>query len=399
MSTTSMYKKLIMVTADNNNKYYEMVYNGGNSFTVNYGRVELTKTTISKPFKQWNSIYNEKLKKGYKDVTDLVSVTQQNSSSPTSLSSVGITKVDEFLDLMKKYTSNLVDKTYSVKATNVTQKQIDKAQSFIDDLGKLKQKSTSFQQDANTLLLQLYSIIPRRMSNVKDYLIPSINLDKSLEQEQDNLDAMAAQVSIVHDKPTKKAKKEVKTLLDVLGISMNHDSKKSYKDVDYLLKQQYSGRVEAIFEVNKPSEDKVFTDYVKNSKDKSTKILIHGTRCTSVIPILEQGLKIRPSGNFQFSGKAYGDGNYFSEVMSKSLNYVGYDNDKVLLVYEVHSGNPFVYDGWYRGNSFPLTFKELNSRGFDSTYVKAGNGLLNSEIITYTEKQNRIKYIIWLKNR
>jgi hypothetical protein len=108
-------------------------------------------------------------------------------------------------------------------------------------------------------------------------------------------------------------------------------------------------------------------------------------------------LKIRPSGAYQFSGKAYGEGNYFSEVCSKSLGYTGYDDDQVLLVYEVHTGNPFVYDGWYRGNSFSLTYNELQKRGYDSTYVKAGNGLLNSEIIAYKEDQPRIKYVIWLK--
>ena len=148
--------------------------------------------------------------------------------------------------------------------------------------------------------------------------------------------------------------------------------------------------------MEKPAEDAIFESWMKKQKNKSTRILIHGTRCTSVIPILEIGLKIRPTGNFQFSGKAYGDGNYFSEHMHKSLNYTGYDADKVILVYEVHTGNPFTYDGWFRGNSFPLNYKELSKRGYDSTYVKAGNGLMNSEIIAYNEEQARIKFIIWL---
>jgi poly [ADP-ribose] polymerase len=156
--------------------------------------------------------------------------------------------------------------------------------------------------------------------------------------------------------------------------------------------------VEAIFELSKPEENQIFDGWVNKQSNKQTRTLIHGTRCSSVLSILKQGLKIRPSGNFQFSGKVYGNGNYFSEVVQKSLGYTGYDNDKILLVYEVHTGNPFVYDGWYRGNSFDLNYKELQKRGFDSTYVKAGNGLLNSEIIAYNEEQCRVKYIIWLKN-
>ena len=83
--------------------------------------------------------------------------------------------------------------------------------------------------------------------------------------------------------------------------------------------------------------------------------------------------------------------------MSKSLNYTGYDKDKFILVYEVKVGEPFVYDGWWRGNSFTLNRENLKERGFDSTFVKAGNGLLNSEIIVYTENQYKIKYLIQIQ--
>lgn len=67
-----------------------------------------------------------------------------------------------------------------------------------------------------------------------------------------------------------------------------------------------------------------------------------------------------------------------------------------MLVYEVFIGNPFIYDGWYQGNNFPLCEKELMERGFHSTYVKAGNGLLNPEIIVYNENNFKLKYIIYL---
>jgi len=240
--------------------------------------------------------------------------------------------------------------------------------------------------------------IPRKMLNVRDYLLPKIDLDKVLQQEQDNLDAMASQVNMLKPadkKKTVKKKKQDKTLLDVLGITMREI--KPTQEVDYLIKQLTGKKIDGFFEIKKEEHDKIFNNWMDSQKNKQTRILIHGTRCSSVIPIIEQGLKIRPVGNYQFSGKVYGDGNYFSETCVKSLGYTGYDNDQILLVYEVHVGNPFVYDGWYRGNSFGLNYKELQSRGFDSTFVKAGNGLLNSEIICYKEEQCHLKYIIHLK--
>jgi poly [ADP-ribose] polymerase len=387
-----------MVTGANNNKYYEMVYNGGNTFTVNYGRVDSTKITETKPIGKWDSIYKEKTRKGYKDVSDMVSTKVEVKKDDTDIVEVkqtSLTLSDKFLNLMKSYTDNLVKKTYSVKFENVTELQVETAQKLIDKLTKINRKDT---QLINDTLLELYTIIPRYMGKVQQHLLPNIDLDKTFVQEQDNLDAMASQVKMYKEKPskTKKAKKEAKTLMDILGIKMKEVS--NVKELEYLIKQCSERKIESVFKVEKSVEDEIFENWMSKQKNKETRYLIHGTRCTSVIPILEQGLKIRPTGNFQFSGKAYGDGNYFSEVVNKSLGYTGYDNDKILLVYEVHTGNPFVYEGWYRGNSFTLNYTELSKRGFDSTHVNAGNGLLNSEIIVYNEEQCSIKYIIWLKN-
>ncbi len=391
------YAKLIMVTTNNNNKFYEMIWKGGSDFTVNYGRVESTATTVTYPYSMWTTKYNEKVKKGYKDVTDLITVqVVKDVKTSTPLEDIKEKRVNEFMLLMKAYTDRLVSTTYSVKAEAVSQKQVDAAQKILDELNAMDHKKW---QLVNEKLVELYTVIPRRMGHVNDYILPNITLTQTLANEQFNLDAMAAQVSLIKPKSSKQAKADTKksqNMLDKLGITMAEA--KVYKEIDYLLKQSHGRKVHAIFEVNKPVEDADFNGWLAGQKDKSTRVLIHGTRCTSVIPILEIGLKIRPTGgNHQFSGKAYGDGNYFSEHMQKSLNYTGGDPDKVILVYEVHTGNPFVYDGWFRGNSFPLTYKELQKRGFDSTFVKAGHGLLNSEIIAYNEQQNRIKYIIWLK--
>jgi poly [ADP-ribose] polymerase len=213
---------------------------------------------------------------------------------------------------------------------------------------------------------------------------------------------MASQVSSNKPKTKTKGKKDDKgmTILDEIGITMVPCS--AEKEIQYLTKQIKDDgwqrvKIKQIFRVDKPGENKTFEDWVKAQKNKDTRILIHGTKCESVLPILDIGLKIRPKGNFQFSGKVYGDGNYFSETMSKSLNYTGWGTDKVILVYEVHVGKPFVYDGWFKGNSFALNYKNLKDKGYDSTFVKAGGGLLNTEIIAYKEEQCRIKYIIWLK--
>lgn len=393
----SKYVKLILISGDvNSNKYYIMEEKGG-LIHIEYGRVESSSTKLTKPMSQWDSIYKSKTKKGYKDVTAYAAETTIVNDDPKDdkFDKTGMMKVDEFMSLMQQYTDGLVKATYSVTAKQVTQAQVDDAQKVLTELMSMKSSSES---DINNKLVELYTIIPRRMGKVQYYLLPTIKLEDILDKEQDNLDAMASQVAIQQTSTVKKDKvvSTKQTILDNIGITM-----KEYKgippEIKYLTDQCTRNKIAAIFEVNSPVEDKIYDDWLAKQNNKTSRILIHGTRNSSVIPILKNKLQIRPSGNFTFSGAVYGSGLYFSEVVSKSLNYTGYDNDKVLIVYEVHTGKPFIYEGWYKGNSFTLNYKNLQERGFDSTHVNAGNGLLNSEIIVYTEQQNRIKYIIWLK--
>jgi poly [ADP-ribose] polymerase len=402
------YVKLVMVTGENNNKFYEMVYNGGNTFTAKWGRIELTEKSKQYPYDDWNAIYREKTKKGYKDVSAMVAVdVAEEKTAPDKYAVIKNTAVKNFIELMRKYTDDLVKKTYSVKADKVSRKQVDEAQSILDELVKMDH---SDEEKVNTRLIELYGIIPRFMKNVRDHILPTLDLKKALTQEQDNLDAMSSQVASIEKSKAKQARAalkkgkgkieaepEAQTYVQAMGLDMfeaSEDGKKNFKDI---LDQLKGKKILGIYEIKKSAEDEIFDAWLKKQKNSQTRHLIHGTRCTSVIPILREGLKIRPVGNFQFSGKVYGDGNYFSEITTKSLGYTGYDEDQILLVYEVHTGNPFTYEGWYHGNKFALNYAELSKRGFDSTYVKAGGGLRNSEIIAYREEQARIKYLIHVK--
>ena len=58
-------RHLVMVTAGaNNNKYYDMIPQG-DSWVAKYGRIGSSAQSRSYPMSQWNSKYNEKIRKGY----------------------------------------------------------------------------------------------------------------------------------------------------------------------------------------------------------------------------------------------------------------------------------------------------------------------------------------------
>lgn len=369
---STQYCKLIMVTANNNNKYYEM-NSDGNTIDITFGRIEGGAQKTSKPHSNWDRIYKSKIKKGYKDVTPTADLVLKVNKKNTKK------KTHPFIDAMMSYRDKRVNTKYSVSSSQVTDSQKKEAQDIINEL---KSSSDDPKKEVvNSLLLDLYTVIPRKMKNTKDHLYPLVTIPDLLKEEQDNLDSISS------------------VIVESSELNIDIDQFNDMTPVDYLLKQLMTSKTHHdVYRIDSNEENNKFNKWMSGQDNKDIKYLIHGTRCSSVIPILETGLQIRPSGNFAFSGKAYGDGNYFSEVVQKSLNYTGYDKDRVLFIYEVHVGNPFIYKGWFRGNSFDLNYDELRSRNFDSTYVTAGNGLLNSEIITYKEQQCRLTGVIWCRN-
>ena len=63
--------ELIMVTGNNNNKFYKMHDRGDGTFDATFGRVGASGQTTSYPISKWDQKYNEKIRKGYRDVTEL----------------------------------------------------------------------------------------------------------------------------------------------------------------------------------------------------------------------------------------------------------------------------------------------------------------------------------------
>lgn len=63
---------LFFVDAINNhNKYYRMSNNGDGTFTAEYGRIGAHGQLKQYPMSRWNTVYDQKIRKGYVDQTDI----------------------------------------------------------------------------------------------------------------------------------------------------------------------------------------------------------------------------------------------------------------------------------------------------------------------------------------
>lgn len=120
--------------------------------------------------------------------------------------------------------------------------------------------------------------------------------------------------------------------------------------------------------------------------------LWHGTRAHNVLSILKGGLIIPTSaGGYTITGRMFGDGVYFSDQSTKSLNYAyGYwgggsrDHNCFMLLAKVAMGKAYTPPG-------PT---QRLPAGYDSMFAKGGrSGVQNNEMIVYKLPQAHLSYL------
>ena len=387
--------QLIMVTPDNNNKYYNM-FEDGNTFTVKYGRVGLTEIVHTYPISDWQKKYSEKIKKGYKDITALKSTVTSNT-----LKDITDKEIMKLLSDLQKYSKQSIIDNYTVSAEQVTEAQLDKAQEIINNIASYLKNKTIINSVVDEKLTELYSVVPRKMKNVKDFILNGTG-DKKLakhilEREQDAIDTMRGQVSI-----NQASVGSDKTLEDVLGVKISKVTDNSIiqkiKDMMGTESNHFKNAYEVI---HKSSRDK-FEQQKKESVKHWTKLLWHGSRNENWLNIIKTSLIIRPSCAV-YTGSMWGDGIYFADKCRKSMNYTslsgsywakGNANQAFMALYEVNTGMEYRVDK-HTSEMYSMSYNKLKAKGeYDSLFAKGGIDLLNNEYIVYKSEQVTIKYLV-----
>lgn len=377
---------LIMVTAESNhNKYYRMVDNENGSFTVEFGRVGASCQKKDYPISQWNSKYNEKIRKGYVDQTHLYAKLPEEAKKEENLPQI----VEELQRLAKQQVSN----AYSVDTRNVSNDMIVSAQTLIYQLTQTTDLSTF-----NEILNELFVTIPRRMSDVRSYLASSMSKASDIIcREQDLLDVMKGQV--VQYNVTKSIVDGDTSLLDQLGLSFEDVTDDTTID---MIKSHLGSESSRFYKAWKVTNKKTEEAFKKKAKGKKTMLLWHGSRNENWWSICQTGLILRPT-NVVISGKMFGYGIYFAPKAKKSLGYTSLDGSywargnsskAYMALFECVYGTPLnVYDYNYKYGDYDLEALKQNGN-FDCLHAHAGASLRNDEIIFYDEKQLTIRYLV-----
>lgn len=398
---------LIMVTTANNNKYYNLFPEDGR-FRVEYGRVDATKTTAYYPMSKWDAQIKSKLKKGYQDVTDLKKdlVEEISSTNPeTPYKEIENAAVKAIVDKLQSLARETINKNYTVKASAVTQDMVDAAQKLIDALAN----ATSTINEFNDNLLKLFTVIPRKMGNVRDYLADDKDdFAKIISKEQDLLDVMRGQIYVKPEvEEASLVEKKQQTILEELGLVMEEATKDDVALIKTLMKESADKFRKAWRVTNLKTQDR-FDKFVKDNNIKDTRLLFHGSRSENFWSIIKTGLVLRPT-NAVITGKMFGYGIYYAPRCAKSIGYTslsgsywarGGCNTAYMAIFDVAYGTPYdVYD--FDSKYYNLDYNKLQQfkQGANCLHAHADKGMLrNDEIVVYKEEQMTIKYLIEIGN-
>jgi poly [ADP-ribose] polymerase len=394
-------KRLIMVTSVNNNKFYNMKRLGTGSFEVAYGRVDKTCVTRTYPMSMWDKKYNEKIRKGYKDVTNLY---MEDNTPVTTTVDVASNDTTGLLRRLQRFATGSIRRNYSVTSEKVTQAQIDKAQDFLNILSGLVTQNAFVAYDVNNYLLELYHAVPRLMANVRDHLLePQGFIDVSRAKqlvvtEQANIDVMAQQV-----------RTHIPSAGNAVEINIEvHEA--TGKDVDLVRSEaeEESHRIRRVYQVinleTQANFDHDLAEALASSSERGKlKLLWHGSRNANWLSILDTGLLIRPTGVLT-TGSMFGDGIYFAPRFRKSMGYTslrgsywadGRDDVAYMALFHVRVGKQLRMT---RHDSSCYSFNRgyLDRKGgYDSVYAaRKGGFLLNDENIVYAPAQCTVAYLV-----
>lgn len=379
---------MVYVDEANHNKFYNMIDLGTGYFKAHWGRVGSNGQSMEYPIDLWNSKMKSKLDKGYVEV--------KKSTLPiTKPTDIKITnsEVKSLVKFLLKSAKTHIEASYKVEAGAVSQGQIIKAQNLIDETYALLRSGRHTQNSLNTLLRELYTVIPRRMSDTRKYFLQETYQEafvtELLQAEQNLLDTLTSQTK----------RKPAKITLDTLGLEIEVASQ---ADRDLIAKKtDFKVGSNRIFKVTNKETEKVF------KKGRKTKLLYHGTRNCNWMAVLQQGLKIRPKG-VQTTGSMFGDAIYFANKARKSIGYTslkgsywagGSEAVGYFAIFEVNTGKEWniLKNQQHQNWMMRIDKNRVKQEGFDTVFAKGGADLRNDEYVVYDASRYTIRYLIEIK--
>jgi poly [ADP-ribose] polymerase len=417
MAITREVKLICSDVENNNNKYWTGRLFDNGDVETEWGRVGVTKD--SKLFQAAGERFldkkiSEKQKKGYQELklaTGTISegkLVANNDLKVVAYQQIKVSKpeLEQLIDRLVQENVHRITSSTQIAFDNssglfstplgiVTQEAITEARDLLATIHKgIKQNK----YDDKTLLKNVSSYLMLVPQNVGmklkvQYLFPD---SESVLKQNDILDSLESSLLALKTQPKTTTKpSEVEKVFDV-ALDLEEKGAEIDRINKYFRSTAHNNHISNRLKIHKVY--RLVIAQMREAFEKegvkigNVKELWHGTKAANLLSILKSGLKVSPPSTAAIAGKMFGNGIYFSDQSTKSLNYAygywdgKYQSNCFMLLNDVAMGKEYVPST--RSMNFPVS-------GYDSVFAKAGHsGVMNNEMIVYSDCQVNIKFLI-----
>lgn len=428
---TIQEKAMLIYTnsVNNNYKFYELILHEDGTLNMRWGRVEdagQSKTTNGGKH-EFESKLREKLAKGYVRSSS-ISVVQDNKT--VEKSHLAETAKRDILGdsaghkdsvLMNKLIERLSDMNrHQIMAASNGKIQVDESGLVMTALGLVTSESVSearkilkkiepyikIQKCTDSKYISLLDdylkLIPQRVPRRRGWYETFFTDSTNINLQSLFLDQLEGSIDLYKTKEDDIRKQ----LLTSNGVSADEvfrtklvllEDTTVWKKIEKFYKESLNKshvsahlKLKNIFVVQNEDWTSRYSEVAK--KIGNEMFLWHGTRAFNILSIFKRGLIVPNYGStFQITARMFGDGLYFSDQSSKSLNYsYGYwdngtkDNNCFMFLADVAMGKSYTPSG---------SIKTI-SNDYNSTFAKANkSNVMNNEMIVYDVNQANLRYL------
>ena len=285
----------------------------------------------------------------------------------------------------------------------VTLTNIRRARDILQRLEPLVRRADFDNPDFLTPLEEYLMLVPQKVGTKRGWHRDLLAAEDALSRQSTLLDQLEGSIEIAKDRLRKThesegAAVEAPTLFDV-AMRVSEDPALRARVLAFFKAGHHAKhasstlRVARIFEVTLGDMDR---DYREDGIKVGGIIeLWHGTRAHNLLSILRSGLIVpRENGSIHVTGRMFGNGVYFSDQSTKSLNYAaGYWDGKssdercFMFLADVAMGKT-----WHPDRTGASV---KPAAGYDSVFARGGRDrVLNNEMIVYRTSQVNLKYLV-----
>ena len=405
----------------NNNKFWNIRLYGDGTCETHWGRVgESGQRKTASGFSEtaFDSKCREKQGKGYQaqktlgnaalgkdlasDKLAAVAAAQIETDSPETLklvaylARVNVHRILEATTLQYDETTG----TFSTPLGVLTAEAIAEARTLIGEIGAFVQKEDWSNDAFVSTLNAYYMLVPQNIGRGKPDPAKLFPDEESVQKQNGILDSLEASLQTVLTKAQEEKTAEPEPVVPKLfeaKLFLVEDAREiariraKYEATRQGMHACQHLEAKRVFRVEIGSMRRAFTEKGKNVGNVQE--FWHGTRAGNLLSILKTGFVIPPAGASYCTGRMFGNGVYFSDQSTKSLNYAyGYwsggkrDDSCYMLLCDVAMGKSYT----------PKSYTEkLPLAGYDSTFARAGHsGVANNEMIVYNTDQINPRYLI-----